>query len=182
MMQSPRRPPNYPTSGFVPPTPPTPSSSAAPMSRTPATSQPAASRAASPPAPPVAGHGRRDVVVRSNGIKLLSILGILHASIVLMALVVVLVMALGGDARIGLVITTIKNASTLLWTWTLFAFFTSFVLGFVMLYNAIALLSLTPWSARAMKLWSGVWLGLSAIAIIVNLAWIYPLLREASPD
>jgi len=99
-----------------------------------------------------------------------------------MMLVVVLVMALGGDARVGLVITTIKNASTLLWTWALFAFFTSFVLGFVMLYDAIALLSLTPWSARAMKLWSGVWLGLSAIAIIVNLAWIYPLLREASPD
>jgi hypothetical protein len=56
------------------------------------------------------------------------------------------------------------------------------VLGFVLLYNAIATLSLTPWSARAMKLWSGVWLAMSLAAVIVNLGWIFPLLRDAAPE
>jgi hypothetical protein len=101
---------------------------------------------------------------------------------ILMALVVILVMALGGDARIALIAKTIRNVGAAPWTWTLFSLFASFVLGFVMLYNAIATLSLTPWSERATKLWSAVWLGMSLVSVIVNLGWIAPALRDASPD
>ncbi|MEA2734633.1 MAG: hypothetical protein QOE14_1084, partial [Humisphaera sp.] len=135
--------------------------------------------AASPAKTKTATHG---VVVRSTGLRLLSILGILHASLVLMAVVVILVMAAGGDARIASISQTIRQAGTILWTATLFTLATSFVLGFVMLYNAIGTLSLTPWSQRAMKLWSGVWLALSLAALIVNLGWIYPALKLASPE
>jgi hypothetical protein len=174
MQQSSRRPPSYPV----------PASAPAPV---PARPRSAGSVSANPPAPPHAyatatSSRRSDVVVRTFGLKLLSVVGILHASVILMALVVILVMALGGDARIGLAIKTIKQTSTLLWTWTLFALFTSFVLGFVLLYNAIATLSLTPWSERTTKLWSVIWLALSLVAVTVNLGWIYPVLKEASPD
>ena len=173
MQQSSRRPPSYPTPTATPPPSPRPRAGQTP--------------AAAHPTPPASGYTphasrRSDVVVRTLGLKLLAVVGILHASTILMGLVVILVMALGGDARVGLVIRTIKQASTPLWTWTLFALFTSFVLGFVMLYNAIATLSLTPWSQRATKLWSAVWLGLSLIAVIVNLGWIYPALKDASPE
>jgi hypothetical protein len=126
--------------------------------------------------------GRGGVVMRTLGLKLLSVVGILHASLILMALVVILVMAVGGDARVAQIIKTIKDSSVLLWTWTLCTLATSFVLGAVMLYNAIATLSLTPWSERATKVWSAVWLALSVVALAINLGWIYPLLKEASPD
>lgn len=116
------------------------------------------------------------------GLKLLAILGIVHASMILMALVVLIVMAVGGDARVGQAIGTLKAASTLLWTATLCALAISFVLGFVMLYNAIGVLSLTPWSQRATKLWAAVWLALAAATLVVNLAWTYPLLQRASPE
>jgi hypothetical protein len=174
MQQSPRRPPSYPASTYAPPRAPAAAqqSAAAPASRRPA------------PLPATAQPSRssRDVVVRTLGLKLLSVAGILHASMILMLLVVLLVMALAGDARVALVMRTIKSNGMPLWTWTLFALFTSFVLGFVMLYNAIATLSLTPWSARATKLWSAVWLGLSLVAVVVNLGWVYPLLKDVSPD
>ena len=122
------------------------------------------------------------MVVRPLALKLIAILGILHASLLLMALVILLVMALGGDARVAMIIRTIKSSGMLLWTWTLFSVLTSFVLGFVMLYNAIGVLSIMPWSQRATKVWSTVWLTLSTVALIVNLTCIYPALREASPD
>ena len=120
--------------------------------------------------------------MRSLGLKLLSVVGILHASVVLMALVVLVVMAVGGDARLGQVLSTVKAGSTLLWTWALCLAAVSFVLGFVMLYNAIGTLSLAPWSQRATKLWAAVWLAISAAALAVNLVWIYPMLRDASPE
>src|SRR6187399_1432092 len=121
MQQSSRRPPQYPTPATPAPQRPPAKAGVAKGSPPPPS-----------PAPTYRARATRDVVVRSPGLKLLSILGILHASMILMTLVVVLVMALGGDARVGLVITTIKNTGMLLWTWTLFAIFTSFVLGFVM--------------------------------------------------
>jgi hypothetical protein len=120
------------------------------------------------------------VVVRPTGLKILSVGGILHASLVLMALVVVGVMALGGDARLAMMIKTVRQ-STGVWCWTLFALATSFVLGFVMLYNAVGTLSLTPWSLRTSRLWAGVWLGLSALTLLVNLAWTYPMLKQSMP-
>ena len=181
MPQSSRRPPSYPTPAYAPP----PSSSAggaaaAAPSRNRAPRQPAAV----PPAvaPAYAARPQRGVVMRSLGLKLLSVGGILHASGVLMALVVLLVMAIGGDARVGQVIRTIKSASTPIWTWTLCAVAIAFVLGFVMLYNAIGTLSLTPWSQRATKLWAAAWLALATAALLVNLAWVYPMLKDAAPD
>jgi hypothetical protein len=172
-----RLPPSYPT----PTVPPRAGTAAA----APATKPAAGARPASPPRPPAPAYTKRparDVVVRTFGLKLLSVVGILQASMILMLLVVLLVMALGGDARVGMIVRTIKGSSTAVWSWTLFALFTSFVLGAVMLYNAIATLSLIPWSERATKLWSAVWLALSVVTVIVNLGWVYPLLREASPD
>ena len=181
MQQSSRRPPTYPAPSYVPPPqqPPRPVAGGA--------ATPAGKRGNPPTPPPVAAtHAKqpaaRGVVVRTFGLKVLSCAAILHASLVLMAIVVLLVMALGGDARVGLVVRTIKNQSAALWTWTLFALFTSFVLGSVLLYSAIATLSLIPLSQRATKLWSAAWLALSVAAIVVNLGWVYPLLKEASPD
>jgi hypothetical protein len=172
MQQSSRRPPNYPTPSTTPARPSRAAPTAPPANITPA-----------PPRPPAPVPARRnDVVVRTLGLRLLSIVGILHASTILMALVVILVMALGGDARIALIATTIRNIGATPWTWTLFSLFASFVLGFVMLYNAIATLSLTPWSERATKLWSAAWLGMSLVSLIVNLGWIGAALRDASPD
>jgi hypothetical protein len=174
MQQSSRRPPSYPTPTH------------APAARPPAT--PPAKRAASaPPAPPAvapayANRPARGIVVRTLGLKILSVAGILHASLILMGIVVLLVMGLGGDARVGMAVRTIKDGSSALWTWTLFALFASFVLNAVMLYNAIATLSLIPWSERATKLWSAVWLAMSVVAIVVNLGWIFPLLKDAAPD
>jgi hypothetical protein len=171
MQQSSRRPPSYPTPASPPARPPR----SAPI--------PPTSSAVAPPRPPAPASARRsDVVVRTLGLRLLSIVGILHASMILMALVVILVMALGGDARIALIGKTIREAGAMPWTWTLFSLFASLVLGFVMLYNAIATLSLTPWSERATKLWSAAWLGMSLVSLIVNLGWIVPALRDASPD
>src|SRR4051812_2927280 len=103
MQQSSRRPPKYPTPGYVPP--PTPTTTAA-AQRPAATGVAKATPPPAPPAPTYGARSRRDVVVRSPGLKLLSVFGILHASMILMALVVVLVMGLGGDARVGLVMTT----------------------------------------------------------------------------
>ena len=181
MQQSSRRPPSYPTPTHAPVRPP-----AAPASVQPAAPTKLGAAPAVPPPPRVApAYGKRaaqDVVVRTMGLKVLSVAGILHASLILMGVVVLLVMAMGGDARVALVIRTIKDGNTGLWTWTLFALFTSFVLNAVMLYNAIATLSLIPWSERATKLWSAVWLALSLAAVIVNLGWIFPLLKDASPD
>ena len=187
MQQSSRRPPQYPTPTIAPRPLPASSSTSPSQARSVASPpQPAASRPGSPPPPPAApaygARSKRDVVVRSIGLKLLSVGGILHASMILMTLVIILVMAMGGDARVALVVKTIKAHGPGLWTWTLFATFTSFVLGFVMLYNAIGTLSLTPWSARTAKLWSGTWLVLSSVALIINLGWIFPILRDASPD
>ena len=177
MQQSSRRPPSYPTPTH------------APGARPPATIPPAPAKRASsaPPAPPAvapayASRRARGVVVRTLGLKILSVAGILHASLVLMGIVVLLVMGLGGDARVGMAVRTIKDGSSALWTWTLFALFTSFVLNAVLLYNAIATLSLIPWSARATKLWSAVWLATSVVAIVVNLGWVFPLLKDAAPD
>jgi hypothetical protein len=170
MQQSSRRPPSYPTPASTPARPPR----SAPIPPAPT---------AAPPRPPAPSSARRnDVVVRTLGLRLLSIVGILHASMILMALVVILVMALGGDARIALIAKTIRDIGAMPWTWTLFSVFASFVLGFVMLYNAIATLSLTPWSERATKLWSTAWLGMSLFSVIVNVGWIVPALRDASPD
>ena len=173
MQQSSRRPPNYPTPASMLARPPR----AAPI--------PPGGAAAAPPRPPApapASARRNEVVVRTLGLRLLSIVGILHASMILMALVVILVMALGGDARIALIAKTIRDTGAFPWTWTLFFLFASFVLGFVMLYNAIATLSLTPWSERATKLWSTAWLAMSLVGVIMNLGWIGPALRDASPD
>ena len=144
-------------------------------------------RTVAPPRPPApaaqfATPRRADVVVRTLGLRLLAVGGILHASSILMALVVILVMALGGDSRVSLVMKTIRETGSGVWTWTLFALFTSIVLGFVMLYNAIGMLSLTPWSQRATKIWSSVWLAMSIAAVAVNMIWIYPALNDASPD
>jgi hypothetical protein len=176
MQQSSRRPPNYPTPTHAPaarpaaiPTAPAKRGSSAPPPR------PAVARA-------YVNRPARGVVVRTLGLKILSVAGILHASLILMGIVVLLVMALGGDARVGMAVRTIKNGSGALWTWTLFALFTSFVLNAVLLYNAIATLSLIPWSERATKLWSAVWLALSVVAIVVNLGWVFPLLKDAAPD
>src|SRR5687768_2928862 len=103
MQQSSRRPPNYPPPTYAPP----------PSSRGRAPQQP--QTPGSPVRPPVpaayAARSQRDVVVRTTALKLLAIVGILHASLLLMALVVVLVMAVGGDARLALIIRTIKDGS-----------------------------------------------------------------------
>lgn len=176
MQQSSRRPPSYPSPTYVQPT--TQPAAAAPQ-RSPRT------HAAAPPklaaAPTQFGAASRDVVVRPLGLQILSVAGILHASLTLMAIVVILVMAVGGDARVAEVNRTIKQNMGL-WTWTLFATLTAFVLGFVLLYNAIGTLSLAPWSQRATKVWSTVWLALGAVALIINLGWIYPMLKDASPE
>src|SRR5690242_1283961 len=106
MQQSSRRPPSYPTPASTPARPPR----SAPI--------PPASKASAPPRPPAPASARRnDVVVRTLGLRLLSIVGILHASIILMALVVILVMALGGDARIALIAKTIRDIGAMPWTW-----------------------------------------------------------------
>ena len=63
----------------------------------------------------------------------------------------------------------------------LFVLATSFVLGFVLLYNAIGTLSLTPWSQCTTKLWAIVWLAMASIALAINLGWTYPVLKVASP-
>ena len=120
------------------------------------------------------------VVVRPWGLRLLSAGSIVHASLILMAVVVLGVMALGGDARVGLAMKALRQ-STVVWCWTLFFVATSFVLGFVLLYNAIGTLSLTPWSQRTAKLWAIVWMALASVGLLVNLAWAYPMLKEASP-
>src|SRR5687767_13928133 len=122
MQQSSRRPPNYPPSTYAPP---------ASRGRAPQPPQPPGSPVRPPVPPAYAARSQRDVVVRTTAVKLLSIVGILHASLLLMALVVVLVMAVGGDARVALIIRTIKDGSAPLWTWTLCAIAISFVLGFV---------------------------------------------------
>jgi hypothetical protein len=183
MQQSSRRPPSYPQPTYAQPR----AREAQPPPQQQQRSATASSSGLPPaPPPPTAPVGRArvsGVVVRTLGLKLLSVVGILHASAILMALVVVIVMGLGGDARVGLAMKTIKaQAGVGLWTWTLCAIAVSFVLGFVMLNNAIGTLSLTPWSQRATKVWATVWLALSAVAIVVNLAWVFPMLKEASPE
>ena len=99
-----------------------------------------------------------------------------------MALFVIIVMAVGGDARVAEANRTIKQQSMALWTWTIFALLTAFVLGFVMLYNAIGMLSVAPWSHRTTRIWSAVFLALATVALVVNLGWIYPMLKDAEPD
>ena len=174
MQQSSRRPPNYPPPAYPPPQ--------TRGTRAPQPPQTPASAARPPVAPAYAPRAQRDIVIRTVGLKLLAVGGTIHASLVLMALVILLVMAAGGDARVGLIMRTIKNASTPLWTWTLCSLAISFVLGSVMLYTAIGTLSLTPWTQRATKIWSTAWLALSCAALVINLGWIYPMLKEASPD
>ena len=163
-------------------TPATPAPAGVAPSRSPAPRKPPA-----PPVPQVASAARqnpahRDVVVRTLGLKLLGVAGIVHASLVLMALVVLGVLAAGGDARVGFATSAIRATSAPLYTWTLCAAALSFVLTAVMLYNAIGTLSLTPWSQRATKIWAAAWLALAAVALVVNLGWIYPLLRAASAE
>src|SRR5687768_6476393 len=110
MQQSSRRPPSYPPPTRLPPAPVprAPSQQAATMA---APGAVRASSSASPPPPAPSTYtnsAKRDVVVRPLALKLLAIVGILHASVVLMALVILFVMALGGDARVALIIRTIK--------------------------------------------------------------------------
>ena len=180
-----RRPPAYPQPTTAPaPAAPAPATLTATRGRV----QPSmASRAPVPPPPqgkfpaaPAPLSRTSGVVVQPLGLKILSVGGILHASLVLMAVVVVAVMALGGDARLAMMIKTLRQ-STGVWSWTLFAGATAFVLGFVMLYNAIGTLSLTPWSLRTSKLWASVWLALATATLLVNLAWTYPMLKQAMP-
>jgi hypothetical protein len=72
---------------------------------------------------------RGPVVFRPLWLRLLGVGGIIHASAVLMTLVVLAVIWLGGDSRIALVTTAIRGHGAVLWTWTLFASATSFVLA-----------------------------------------------------
>jgi hypothetical protein len=125
---------------------------------------------------------RPAVVIRPGWLRLLGVCGILHASTILMTLVVLSVMWLGGDSRIALMTGAVRNQSAALWSWTIFAAAGSFVLGFVLLYNSIGTLSLSPWSRRTSVTWSSVWLALAVAALIVNLGWVYPLLTKASAE
>ena len=174
MQQSSRRPPTYPTPAYAP----------APQQPT----RPSPSVAAGGPRPPEAPRPtysvppRASIVIRPLWLQLLGVGGILHASAILLTLVILAVMSLGGDSRLAIVTSAIRNQSALLWTWTMFAFATSFVLGFVLIYNAIGTLSLSAWSRRTSVRWSAIWLALATAALIVNLGWVYPLLKHASPE
>ena len=177
MQQSSRRPPTYPTPAYAPPAQhPTKPSSESATSRA---NRPAPVTTAQPA---YALSARAPIVIRPLWLQLLGVGGVLHASGVLLTLVVLAVMSLGGDSRLASVTSAIRSHSAVLWTWSLFAFATSFVLGFVLLYNAIGTLSLSPWSRRTNIRWSAVWLALATVALIVNLGSIYPLLKQASPD
>jgi hypothetical protein len=182
MQQSSRRPPTYPTPAYAPTAQQPAKPSSAPTATT--ATPPRANRPApaTTPQPAYAISARAPIVIRPLWLRLLGVGGILHASSVLLTLVVLAVMSLGGDSRLALVTSTIRNHSAALWTWSLFAFATSFVLGFVLLYNAIGTLSLSPWSRRTNVRWSSVWLALATVALIVNLGAIYPLLKQTSPE
>lgn len=173
MQQSSRRPPSYPTPANAPASQATKPSSAP---RPAVVSAPVTTR------PLYAFTERAPVVFRPRWIQLLGVGGIVHASAILMTLVVLAVMSLGGDSRVALVTRAIRGHSPVLWTWSLFAFATTFVLGFVLLYNAIGTLSISPWSRRTSVRWSAVFLALATVALIVDLGWIYPLLKDASQE
>src|SRR5687768_17554225 len=122
MQQSSRRPPSYPAPTYAQPTaPPAPSPSSPRASRSPAGRSQVLP---APPPPPAVHPSQRAVVIRPWGLHVLSVGGIVHASLTLMVLVVILVMAVGGDARVAEVNRTIRQQSTALWTWTLFSLLT----------------------------------------------------------
>src|SRR5688572_7295943 len=114
MQQASRRPPSYPTPTYAQPTR-SPSAAGRPP-------QQARSQGDTPLAPQggSASSGRatpQRVVLRPLGLQILGVGGIAHAGVVLMTLVVLAVMALGGDSRIGTVTSTIRQQGGGLWAW-----------------------------------------------------------------
>ena len=164
------RPPAYPN---VPP--PYPQRGSATPARVETRDAGAAAALAPPPLP---GDGRARVVVRPTSVKVLSLLGIIHASWIMAGVVLGLVMMLApGDPKFSTM--AVMKADSFLHTWSIGSSVVSLLLAVLLLLASIALRPMRSWARKGMIFWALAWLFLSAAGLVINLAYVYPLLEKS---
>ena len=117
------------------------------------------------------------VAVRPTGVKVIGIIAVLHASLALIGFVVSAIMLLASGTPVDPTMIAIKS-NGFLYTWALGSSAIGFALAMLLLFAALALMSMRAWARKAMLLWALAWMFLNVGGIVINIAYHYPLLEQ----
>ena len=127
------------------------------------------------------GASRPKVVVRPEGVKVISVLAVAHSGATLLWLVAAAVMVLASGKPVDPTIAVAKSDG-FLFTWTLGTSLVSFALAMLLLFAAMSLWSMRLWARRAMMLWAMAWIFLNIATLVVNVKYLYPRMAAISTE